>query len=191
MAVAMWKEYFDAHFFPERHTRREWLLSSLAYWLVALFFDAFPLPQTEAGARQSLRYVGDLVSEGWSILFFPEGERTEAGEIHPFQPGIGLIASRLGLPVVPIRLRGFDKVLHRHEHWPRPSRVQLVFGPPLHLKGEDYIGLSKRVEGAVTTLWPAYVNADGGNQAAGPQPNISCSCPQERCGVPTLETFNV
>jgi long-chain acyl-CoA synthetase len=152
VAVAMWKEYFDAHFFPERHTRCEWFLNSLVYWLVALFFDAFPLPQTEAGAGQSLRHLGDLVSEGWSILFFPEGERTEAGEIHPFQPGIGLIASRLGVPVVPIRLRGFDKVLHRHEHWPRPSRVQLVFGPPLHLKGEDYIGLSKRVEGAVTTL---------------------------------------
>lgn len=148
----MWKEYLDAFFFPERYTRREWLLNSIAYWLVVLFFNAFPLPQTEAGAGQSLRHLGDLVSEGWSILFFPEGERTEAAEIHPFQPGIGLIASRLGVPVVPIRLRGFDKVLHRQEHSPRPGRVRLVFGPPLHLKGEDYIGLAKRVEGAVTTL---------------------------------------
>jgi hypothetical protein len=59
VAVAMWKQYFDAHYFPERHTQREWLLNSLAYWLVALFFDVSPLPPTEAGARQSLRYVGD------------------------------------------------------------------------------------------------------------------------------------
>jgi len=76
-------------------------------------------------------------------LYFPEGERTEVGEIHPFQPGIGLIAGRLGLPVVPIGLLGVEKVLHRHSHWPRPGRVEVVFGPPLQLKGEDYAAIAK------------------------------------------------
>ena len=56
--------------------RCEWFRDSLLYWSVALFFNAFPLPQTETGARQSLRYIGDLVGENWSVLFFPEGERT-------------------------------------------------------------------------------------------------------------------
>ena len=152
MAVAMWKEYFDAHFRPERHRRSEWLRQSLMYWLVALFFNAFPLPQTEIGARQSLRYLGDLVSDNWSILYFPEGERTEAGEIHPFQPGIGLIAGRLGVPVVPIRLRGVEKVLHRHTHWPRPGRVEIVFGTPTQLRGEDYASIASKIEEAVKAL---------------------------------------
>lgn len=151
-AAAMWKEYFDAHFYPERHTWREWLLESVAYWLVALFFNAFPLPQTEAGARQSLRYIGELVSEGWSILFFPEGERTETGEMHPFQPGIGLLAARLDIAVVPVLLRGVEKVLHRHARWPRPGRIEIAFGPPLRLQGENYAALAKRVEEAVAAL---------------------------------------
>jgi len=152
VAVAMWKEYFDAHFSPERHTRFERFVDSLIYWLVALFFNAFPVPQTEAGARQSLRYIGDLISDNWSILFFPEGERTEAGEIHRFQPGIGLLARRLGLPLVPVRLRGVEKVLHRHQWWPRPGRVEIVFGAPLYLQGEDYAALAKQVEDAVLAL---------------------------------------
>jgi long-chain acyl-CoA synthetase len=152
VAVAMWKEYFDSHFSPERHTWYEWFLDSLAYWLVALFFNAFPVPQTEAGARQSLRYIGDLVGENWSILFFPEGERTEAGEIKKFQLGIGLIAGRLGVPVVPIRLRGVEKILHRHARWPQSGRVEIVFGAPLLLEGEDYAALAKRVEEAVGAL---------------------------------------
>ena len=151
-AAAMWMEYFDAHFFPERHGWRAWLLQSLAYWLVALFFNAFPLPQTEAGAGQSLRYMGTLVSEGWSVLFFPEGERSETGEISRFQPGIGLIASRLHVPVVPIRLRGLEKVLHRGARWPHPGRVELAFAPALHLKGDDYAALAQRVEEAVRAL---------------------------------------
>ena len=152
VAPAMWKEYFDGHFFPSRHTRQEWLRDSLTYWLVALFFNAFPIPQTQVGARQSLRYLGDLIADNWSILFFPEGERTEAGEIKAFQPGIGLIAGRLGVPVVPIRLRGFERILHRHARWPRPGPVEISFGPPLHLKGQDYITLAKQVEEAVLAL---------------------------------------
>ncbi len=152
VAVAMWKEYFDAHFSPDRHTRYEWFLDSLAYSLVALFFNAFPVPQIEAGTRESLRYIGDLIGENWSILYFPEGERTETGEIKPFQQGIGLIAGRLQVPVVPIRLRGLEKVLHRHTRWPRPGRVEIVFGPPLYLKGENYAALAKQVEEAVVSL---------------------------------------
>jgi len=151
-AAAMWMEYFDAHFFPERHGWCAWFLQSLAYWLVALFFNAFPLPQTEAGAGQALRYLGVLVSEGWSILFFPEGERTETGEIGRFQPGIGLIASRLNVPVVPIRLRGLDRVLHRGARLPHPGHVEIAFGPPLHLKGEAYRELAARVEEAIRGL---------------------------------------
>jgi long-chain acyl-CoA synthetase len=152
VAPAMWKEYFDAHFSPTRHTRNEWFWDSITYWLVALFFNAFPIPQSEAGARQSLRYLGDLVGDNWSVLFFPEGERTEAGEVKPFQPGIGLIAGRLRVPVVPVRLRGVDKILHRHARWPKPGRVEITFGSPLHLTGQDYAALAKQVEEAVLAL---------------------------------------
>jgi long-chain acyl-CoA synthetase len=152
VAPAMWKEYFDAHFSPSHHTHYEWFRDTLLYELVALFFNAFPIPQTEAGARQSLRYLGDLVSDSWSILFFPEGERTEAGEIKTFQPGIGLIAGRLGVPIVPIRLRGLDKILHRHSRWPRLGCVEVAFGPPLYFKGQNYAVLAKQVEKAVLAL---------------------------------------
>ena len=96
IAIAMWKEYFDAHFLPERHTLRERLTTSTIYYLVTCFFNAFPLPQTEPGARQTLRYMGDLATNGFSILIFPEGSRTERGEINPFQPGIGLEAAPAG-----------------------------------------------------------------------------------------------
>ncbi len=64
VAPAMAKEFFRAHFYPERHTRRERLTNSLNYGLAALFFNAFPLPQREAGTRQTLRYIDDLLNEG-------------------------------------------------------------------------------------------------------------------------------
>jgi long-chain acyl-CoA synthetase len=148
----MAKEFFKAHFFPEQHGRMAWFTSSLNYYLAALFFNAFPLPQREAGARQTLRYIGDVLEDGFSVLIFPEGRRTETGEIDPFRPGIGMIASRLGVPVVPVRLEGLDRVLHQTWRMARPGRIRIAFGPPMSLVGEDYEALAKRVEEAVQGL---------------------------------------
>jgi long-chain acyl-CoA synthetase len=151
-APAMMKEFFNAHFFPERYTRTEWFTNSLNYYLSSFFFNAFPLTQGGAGTRQTLRYIGELVGDGYSILIFPEGRRTEAGEIAPFLPGVGMIASRLGVPVVPVRLDGLDKVLPRRARFPVVSRARCAFGPPMLLTGNDYGALAARVEAAVRAL---------------------------------------
>jgi long-chain acyl-CoA synthetase len=152
VAVAMAKEFFKAHFFPEQFTRSERLTNSLNYYLSSLFFNAFPLPQREAGARQTLRYIGDLVTDGWSVLIFPEGKRTVAGEINPFRPGIGMIGAKLHVPVVPVRVEGLDKVLHQKARMATPGPVRVSFGAPIELHGEDYAALTKKVEDAVRRL---------------------------------------
>ncbi len=153
-AVAMAKEFFKAHFFPEQFGRKAWLSNSANYYLASLFFNAFPLPQREAGTRQTLRYIGTLLGDGYSVLIFPEGKRTDAGEINLFRPGIGMIGSRLGVPVVPVRLVGLEKVLHHTWKWVKPGPAQVIFGAPLRLEGDDYAALARQVEEAVRKLAP-------------------------------------
>ena len=58
----MAKEFFKAHFFPEQFSRGARMTNSTNYYLAALFFNAFPLPQRESGTRQTLRYIGELVT---------------------------------------------------------------------------------------------------------------------------------
>ena len=152
LAPAMGKEMFAAHFFPAQHGRLAWFTNSLNYYLAVLLFNAFPLPQREAGARQTLRYIGELLASGNSVLIFPEGRRSETGVIDTFRPGIGMIASRLGASVVPVRLDGLQHVLRVGWRMARPGRVRVAFGPPLRLVGEDYEALSKQVEVAVRAL---------------------------------------
>jgi long-chain acyl-CoA synthetase len=152
IAPAMSKEFFRAHFYPERHSKREHFSNSLNYYLASLLFNAFPFPQREAGARQTMRYAGELTSEGWCIVIFPEGRITDAGEIAAFQPGVGLMASKLDVPVVPVRLDGLTRVLPRGSKMARPGRVTVRFGPPLRLRGEDYSALAREVERAVRAL---------------------------------------
>jgi long-chain acyl-CoA synthetase len=152
LAVAMAKEFFKAHFFPDQYGRSSRWTNSLNYYLAALFFDAFPLPQREAGARQTLRYIGEVLGDDFSVLIFPEGHRTDAGEIDRFRPGIGMIASRLAVPVVPVRIEGLERVLHQSWRMARPGKVRVAFGAPLTLAGDDYEALAKRVEEAVRRL---------------------------------------
>ena len=154
LAPAMAKEFFKAHFYPEQYGRKSYILNSLNYYLSSLFFNAFPLPQREAGTRQTLRYVGELLAAGQSVLIFPEGKRTSDGEISPFQPGVGMIASRLGVPVVPVRLDGLDRILHHSWKFPRRGRGSVTFGTPMLLKGNDYKDLARNIEEAVRALQP-------------------------------------
>lgn len=145
-APAMRKEFFHEHFHGHSFT------NNLNYYLAAWLFNGFPIPQHEPGALVTLRYMGELANDRWCVLIFPEGRMTREGEIAPFQPGVGMIASKLGIPVVPIRIDGLHRVLHRTWKMARMGRVRIAFGPPLHLSGEDYLALAKQVEEAVRKL---------------------------------------
>ena len=146
VAPAMRKEFFQEHF--HGHS----LSNSLNYFLAAWVFNAFPIPQREPGALETLRYMGELANDKWCILIFPEGKMSSHGEIAPFQPGVGMIASRLEIPVVPVRIDGMNRVLNPAWKMARMGRVRVAFGAPLHLTGSDYLGLAKRVEEAVKKL---------------------------------------
>jgi long-chain acyl-CoA synthetase len=152
LAPAMAKEWFEPHFHPERYSRWKRFTSALQYYSATLFFNAFPLPQREIGARRTLRYMGSLTDEGLCVLIFPEGDRTHAGELLPFFPGVAMLASRTRIPVVPVRLQGLERVFHRDAHWPTHAPSKVTFGAPLLLEGNDYAAEAKRVEDAVRRL---------------------------------------
>ncbi len=146
VAPAMRKEFFDEHFHGRSFT------NSLNYYLSALFFNCFPIPQREPGALATLRYIGELSNDKWCLLIFPEGIMTDKGEIAPFQPGVGMIASKLGIPVVPIRIRGLERVLHKSWKMARMGRADIAFGAPIQLSGSDYGALARQVEESVRKL---------------------------------------
>ena len=152
LAVTMRKEFFDAHFYPEKSGRWAWFTSSLNYYLSCLMFNAVPIPQREAGARGTLHYLGELVADGWCPLVFPEGKHSYDETVLPFQPGIAMMASRLQVPVIPIRIRGSNRVLHPTWSMARPAFVDVKIGPPVVLEGEDFPGLARRLEDIIRAM---------------------------------------
>jgi len=109
--------------------------------------------RTDPMARiATLRRIHALLAAGVPVLNFAEGTTTRGDRVLPFWRGGFGIAQRLGVPVVPVRIHGLDKVLHPTWRMARPGHVRVVFGKPLHLTGDDYEALAKQVEDAVRNL---------------------------------------
>src|ERR1041385_3843475 len=121
MAIAMAGEIF-----------REWRVNSKVWYaLGAALFNVFSLPR-QSGFRQSFTYAGEAMDRGFSVLVFPEGAETTNGQLRPFRQGIGLLASELNVPVVPIMLRGLFELKQRHQFFVRPGAVSVTFGDPIN-----------------------------------------------------------
>ena len=153
LAPAMMKDHFRAYFEPQRSSWREVISAGFAYFLACAIFNAYPLPQQMSGARRALKYTGDLVSRGYCPVVFPEGHRTTNGKIHSFRPGIGMMAIRLRVPIVPIRLSGLYEIYSVHDSWPRRGPVHVAIGRPLEFPAPmSYEEAARRLEEIVKQL---------------------------------------
>jgi long-chain acyl-CoA synthetase len=100
------------------------------YALTVALFNVFPLPQ-RSGFRDSFEYAGESADRGYSILVFPEGKRTDDGSLLPFQKGVGLLANRLNLPVLPMRIDGLFEYRVRGQRFVGPNKITVRIGEPV------------------------------------------------------------
>ena len=121
-------------------------------FFAALISNGFLFSQT-GGVRSSLAYCGKLTAAGWSLLYFPEGIRSDDGSIGPFRPGIGLLATGLGIPVVPVYLKGTDSVVAKGGSRPQRGNIEVRFGKPLlFFRNADHVETSQQIRAAVAAL---------------------------------------
>ncbi|HEX6479480.1 MAG TPA: lysophospholipid acyltransferase family protein [Ktedonobacteraceae bacterium] len=96
-------------------------------WLVR-FMGAFPVKRGE-GDRQSIRAADEQLKKGKVFFIFPEGTRSKSHTMAKGHAGLGMIALRSGVPVVPVAIWGSEHALKKF----RP-RITISFGPPITLK---------------------------------------------------------
>ena len=97
------------------------------------------LPVVRGDARASLKSMSEgarLIRErGISLLLFPEGGRSEAGEgIRPFKEGAAYIAIKAGVPAVPVGLVNTRAVLPMHSSVIRPGTIEIHIGDPIETR---------------------------------------------------------
>jgi 1-acyl-sn-glycerol-3-phosphate acyltransferase len=90
----------------------------------------------EAGgaAMRTLLRGGDRAkAEGRHIVIFPEGTRVEPSEHPPLQPGVAALASRTGLPIVPV-MTDSGRFWGRHAFRKQPGTIRVAIQPPLSVQ---------------------------------------------------------
>lgn len=95
---------------------------------------AFPIKRG-AGDRAAMRLVIQLLDEGWPVLMFPEGTRTQDGNLQEPQMGISMIVmQRPEVPILPVRLDGTFQALGPGRKFPSPAKVRVTVGKPFTIK---------------------------------------------------------
>jgi 1-acyl-sn-glycerol-3-phosphate acyltransferase len=91
--------------------------------------NAFAIERDSADVK-GVRKAIDRLQRGNILLVFPEGTRTRDGTVGPMKAGIGMLAERAAVPIVPVLIEG------AHEVWPKGSfprlgKIRITFGHPL------------------------------------------------------------
>ena len=130
--------------------KRELMWVPLFGWALALLKPiAIDRGSKRAAIRQVIAQGRDRLSAGIWVIIFPEGTRVATGERRRWAQSGAVLAAQTGYPIIP--------VAHNAGHfWPRrkflkrPGTIQLVIGPVIEPRDQDYGEVLWRAEDWVT-----------------------------------------
>jgi 1-acyl-sn-glycerol-3-phosphate acyltransferase len=116
--------------------RRMRYLAKDSLWKIGVFgklfesLGAIPVARGTAD-REAMRQLETTLAGGEPVVMFPEGTRQSGPEVQPLFDGPAYLASRAGVPIVPVGIGGSEKAMPKGSKMIRPVKITLVVGPPL------------------------------------------------------------
>jgi len=121
----------DLHYFA-----RKSLFKGLLGKLITAF-NSIPVDRGSADVS-SFKKALKVLDKGSPLLVFPEGTRSLDGSLQAAKAGVGLIAIKASVPVLPARVIGGFEILGKGCKWPKiGSRLTIVYGPLLQIETLD------------------------------------------------------
>lgn len=121
-----------------------------AWWLAGhLFVDR----KQTAKAKAGLRRTGEIIRRHrLHVCILPEGTRSQNGRLLPFKKGIVHLALQTGLPIVPMVTIGLQDAWKKSTLTLRPSKVKIVFLPPIPTEDWTEDGMDAQIEAIRTPM---------------------------------------
>jgi 1-acyl-sn-glycerol-3-phosphate acyltransferase len=126
--------------------------------------NAFPVRRNSADLG-AIKEAMRRLKQGWVVILFPEGTRAKDGRIGPMLPGLGAIARRAEVPIVPMLIDGVFQAWPRDRKLPDPGDVIVEYGHPIlpceyaSLTAEQLMDLIRGRILAMQTRWHSRVPA--------------------------------
>ena len=90
--------------------------------------------------RESLKAIADgiaLIEKGFSLLVFPEGTRSKGGPVGEFKKGSLRLATKPGVPVIPITINGTHRIFEDNGYIKNGAKVSITIHPVIETKNMD------------------------------------------------------
>ena len=116
-----------------------WMRGPTRRYLARHVFNTLLINRKKVKVHQSpvdmmIREMGDK----YSVIIFPEGGRTEGGEVSEFKSGLYYLSKkRPDLELVPVYIHNMNRILPRGEVFPVPLLTSVSFGPPMWLEQDE------------------------------------------------------
>lgn len=88
----------------------------------------------KGGLRASERQAGEILTQGRTMLVFPEGTRSTDGELHEFKPLLGHLALTYGVDILPLYLHGTREAMPKGGKIPLKRDLTARIGPPITVR---------------------------------------------------------
>jgi 1-acyl-sn-glycerol-3-phosphate acyltransferase len=88
-----------------------------------------------ASRKAAMEQAVEALRQGVSLLVFPEGTRSQDGQLLPFRPGPFSMAIQAGRPIVPITVHGARELMPKGTLKIRAGEMALVFHHPMETTG--------------------------------------------------------
>jgi 1-acyl-sn-glycerol-3-phosphate acyltransferase len=103
-------------------------LKPFAAFITAL--GAYPVHRGGAD-REALRRTIAMIEGGEPVVIFPEGTRQSGPEVQTLFEGAAYVATRTGVPIVPVGIGGSEKAMPKGSKLLHPTKVAVIVGPAL------------------------------------------------------------
>ena len=135
-----------------------WKGGIASWWLTVV--GVIPVDRDGGSDVGAIRRVLQTLKQEKGIVLFPEGTRTPTGQLQRAKAGVGLMACRTGVPVVPARVFGTFEAFGRGGPLRLGTPVTVVFGSPLLAADYDdategkerYQRASERIMSAIAAI---------------------------------------
>jgi 1-acyl-sn-glycerol-3-phosphate acyltransferase len=100
-----------------------------SWWLDSV--GTIPVDRDGGQDVSAIKRVLRAIKDERGLILFPEGTRTADGKLQPAKPGVGFIAIKTQVPVVPVRIFGSFEAFGKGRPLRLGTPVTVVFGAPL------------------------------------------------------------